>query len=86
MKSILAVRLLQRMVFVFIPRPSYVVPFWVVYVNPLPKNHDIPKKELHRSPLVRWCLGSRGPVAIVIKQMLDFSAADWRSLMAGPPN
>ena len=38
--------------FPFLPRPSYVVPFWVVYYNPLPKNYDEPKKELHRSPWV----------------------------------
>ena len=35
-----------------LPRPSYVVPFWVVCCNPLPKNHNRPKKELHRSPWV----------------------------------
>ena len=35
-----------------LPRPSYVVPSWVVYYNPLPKIHDRPKKELHRSPWV----------------------------------
>ena len=33
-----------------LPRPSNVVPFWVVYYNPLPKNHNNPKKELHWSP------------------------------------
>ena len=32
------------------PRPSHVVPYWVVYYNPLPKNHNKPKKELHWSP------------------------------------
>ena len=45
-----------------LPRPCYVVPFRVVYYNPLPKNHNRPKNELHRSPcvhvpkskLVRW--------------------------------
>ena len=35
-----------------LPRPSYVVPFWVVYYNSLPKNHNKPKKELHWSPWV----------------------------------
>ena len=25
------------------PRPSYVVPFWVPYYNPLPQNHKNPK-------------------------------------------
>ena len=35
-----------------LPRPSYVVPFWVVYDNPLPKNHNKPKKEQHWSPWV----------------------------------
>ena len=35
-----------------IHRPSYVVPFWVVYYNSLPKSHNRPKKELHRSPWV----------------------------------
>ena len=31
---------------------SYVVPFWLVYQNPLPKNHNKLKKELHKSPWV----------------------------------
>ena len=35
-----------------LPRPSYVAPFWVVYYNPLPQNHNKPKKELHWSPWV----------------------------------
>ena len=35
-----------------LPKPSHVVPFWVVYYTPLPKNHNKPKKELHRSPWV----------------------------------
>ena len=39
---------------VCLPRPSYVVPFWVVYYNPLPKNYNRPKKELHRSPWVAY--------------------------------
>ena len=38
-------------VYMCIPRPSYVVPFWVIYYNPL-KNHNRPKKELHWSPWV----------------------------------
>ena len=48
-----------------LPRPSYVVPFWVVYYNPLPKIHNRPKKELHRSPWVGledWGLGLRAQV------------------------
>ena len=30
-------------------RPSYVVPFWVVYYSPLTQKHNRPKKGLHRS-------------------------------------
>ena len=33
-----------------LPRPSYVVLFWVVYIIPYPKTHSKPKKELHWSP------------------------------------
>ena len=29
--------------------------FWVVYYNPLPQNHNKPKKELHWSPWVGPC-------------------------------
>ena len=39
-----------------LPKSFYVVPFWVVYYNPLPKIHNRPKKELHRSPWVE-CKG-----------------------------
>ena len=35
-----------------LPRPSNVVPFWVVYYDPLQKNHNRPKQGLHRSPWV----------------------------------
>ena len=35
-----------------LPRPSYIVPFWAAYYTPLPKNHNRPKKELHKSPWV----------------------------------
>ena len=35
-----------------LPKPSYVVPFWVVYYIPLPKTIKKPKKELHWSPWV----------------------------------
>ena len=36
-----------------LPRPSYVVPFCVVYYNPLPKNHTEPKKGTTLEPLGR---------------------------------
>ena len=42
-----------------LPRPSYAVLFWVVYYNPLPKNHNRPKKELHWSPWVKQPVGFR---------------------------
>ena len=32
-----------------LPRPFYVVPFWVVYNHLYPKTRNKPKKELHRS-------------------------------------
>ena len=35
---------------VSLPRPSYVVPFWVAYCNRLPKNH---KKPIHTYVRVR---------------------------------
>ena len=53
-------RALEVQNFRALPKGSNVVPFWVACCNPLPKNHNKPKKELHWSPWVnvirnRYC-------------------------------
>ena len=40
-----------------LPRPSRIVPCWLVYYNPVPKTMTDPEKELRKSPWVGARLG-----------------------------
>ena len=51
-----------------LPRPSYVVPSWVAYYDPLPKNHNRPKKELHQSSWVELRVFSKYQPLVTVAQ------------------